>query len=135
MSHAKHPSARPHQATTSAAQDVLVLSTDPLAAALIAALIETMEYAVHFAAPRESVEEAFRRTRPRVVCIDCVDPTACSDETVGRAAMRGISVVIFGTTETLGRVRGLALGHDVDTLRVPPDVETLGRTLQRAAQR
>ena len=75
---------------------VLVLSQDAVAAALLGGLVETLGYDVHFARAPESVEASIRRVRPRICLIDCVDPTPCSDEFLGRAAMRGISVVIFG---------------------------------------
>jgi DNA-binding NtrC family response regulator len=114
---------------------ILILSADAVAAALLGALVETLGYPVRFARPPESTEQTMRRIKPSVCLVDCVDPAACNDEVIGRAAMRGISVVIFGTSAALDRVRALALEHDIDTLLVPPDIATLEATLRRAIKK
>ena len=111
---------------------ILILSADPVAAALMGALIETLGYAVRFARPPEQTEETIRRVRPRVCLLDCDDATTCNGEVLGRAAMRRISVVIFGTTIALERVRALALEHQIEMLLMPPDLPALDATLQRA---
>jgi hypothetical protein len=49
--------------------------------------------------------------------------------------MRRISVVIFGTSAALERVRALASEHDIDMLLVPPDTEVLDVTLKRALKK
>jgi CheY-like chemotaxis protein len=114
---------------------ILILSADAVAAALLGALVETLGYSVRFARPPELPEESLRRARPKVCLVDCAHGTACSDEFLGRAAMRQISVVIFGSAEALNRVRALALEHDIDTLIVPPDTRELGDVLERAVAR
>lgn len=114
---------------------ILVLSTDPVAAALLGALVETLGFVVHFAGATESADQSIRRARPRVLLVDCADPVSCSREVLGRAAMRGVAVVIFGTGEALGRVRELVHEHQLDTLLMPPDAQTLRATLERAMQR
>jgi len=114
---------------------ILILSADAIAAALLGALIETLGYPVKFARPPENADQSMRRVRPKVCLLDCEDPGACTDETLGRAAMRRISVVVFGTREALDRVRALALEHKIDTLLVPADPVVVDATLQRAIQR
>lgn len=114
---------------------ILILSADAVAAALLGALIETLGYPVRFARPPEHTEETIRRVRPRVCLLDCDDPNHCNDEVLGRATMRGISVVIFGTTAALDRVRALALEHNIDMLLVPPDPLTLDETIRRALRK
>lgn len=114
---------------------ILILSDDAVAAALLGALIETLGYSVRFARPPESHEASIRRVRPRVCLLDCEDPANCTDELLGRAAMRRISVVIFGTSAALERVRALASEHDIDMLLVPPDTEVLDVTLKRALKK
>jgi DNA-binding NtrC family response regulator len=111
---------------------ILILSDDAVAAALLGALIETMGYAVKFARRPEEAEQTIRRVRPKVCLLDCDDPSRFSDELFGRATMRGISVVIFGTSAALGRVRALASEHAIDMLLVPPDAGVLDATLRRA---
>lgn len=114
---------------------ILILSDDAVAAALLGALIETLGYDVKFARPPEDAEQTIRRVRPKVCLLDCDDPSKCSDELLGRATMRGISVVVFGTSAALERVRALASEHDIDMLLVPPDLETVDQTLQRALKK
>src|SRR4051812_38127540 len=104
---------------------ILILSDDAVAAALLGALIETLGYSVKFARPPEDTEQSIRRVRPNVCLLDCDDPAKCTDEVLGRAAMRRISVVIFGRVEALERVRALAAAHDIDMLLVPPAAEEL----------
>lgn len=111
---------------------ILIVSADAVGAALLGALIETLGYTIRFAQPPEAVEQTIRRVRPKVCLVDCDDPGACNDEVLGRAGMRSISVVIFGTHKALERVRALAAQHEIDTLLVPLDVEVLGDTLRRA---
>lgn len=111
---------------------ILILSDDAVAAALLGALIETLGYPVKFARPPENAEQTIRRVRPKVCLLDCDDPSRFSDELFGRATMRGISVVIFGTSTALDRVRALASEHAIDMLLVPPDPDVLEATLKRA---
>ena len=111
---------------------ILILSDDAVAAALLGALIETLGYPVRFARPPVDAEQTIRRVRPKVCLLDCDDPSAFSDELFGRATMRGISVVIFGTSAALDRVRALASEHAIDMLLVPPEPDVLEATLRRA---
>lgn len=111
---------------------MLVLSHDAVAAALLGALLETLGYPVRFRRPPESPEEAVRRVRPRIALIDCEDTSSCTDEIVGRAAMRGISVVIFGAPEALDRVRAFALEHDIAILLMPPAPDDLDQLLRES---
>ncbi len=119
------------------AQDctILILSADAVAAALLGALIETLGYPVRFARSPEKTETTIRRVRPKICLLDCDDPAACNDEVLGRAAMRRISVVIFGTSRALERVRALAHEHEIEMLLVPPELPQLDATLKRAALR
>jgi DNA-binding NtrC family response regulator len=114
---------------------VLILSADAVGAALLGALIETLGYEIRFAEPAESGDQSLRRVRPHVCLVDCVEPAACSDGLLGRARMRGVSVVIFGTPDALERVRALTLEHDIDTLMMPANAEALDETIQRALRK
>ncbi len=111
---------------------VLILSHDPVAAALLGGLVETLGYDVHFARPPESADETIRRVRPRICLVDCTDPVSCRGEFFGRATMRGVSVVIFGTPQALDRVRAVALAHNIEMVLMPPEMNDLEATLQRA---
>ena len=114
---------------------ILILSADAVAAALLGALIETLGYSVKFARPPEQAHESLRRVRPKVCLLDCANPSMCNNEVLGRATMRRISVVIFGSTEALDRVRALAVEHEIDTLLVPPDTVSLADTIKKALAR
>ena len=128
---------RPHLVTESVegAVSVLILSPDPVAAALLGGLVETLGYDVRFARPPESATASLRRVRPRSCLVDCVDPEACSREFLGPATMRSVSIVIFGTRAALDRVRALAREHEIETLLLPPALDELEAVLQRASAR
>jgi DNA-binding NtrC family response regulator len=111
---------------------ILILSEDAVAAALLGALVETLGYSVMFARPPEDADQSMRRTRPKVCMVDCEDPAKCTDELLGRAMMRGISVVIFGTAVALDRVRTLASVHHIETLLMPPEPEDVDAMIKRA---
>lgn len=111
---------------------VLVMSRDAVGAALLGALVETLGYLVRFFHPPERPAESLKRTRPAIAMIDCADPTLMSDELLGPARMRGISVVIFGARDALERVRELAREHALDSLLMPASLDTLDLTLKRA---
>src|SRR5437868_1380661 len=126
--------ATPRQTDQSAPhkQLVLILSQDVVAAALLGGLVETLGYDVQFARPLESAEDCVRRVKPRICLVDCTDPVSHRSEFFGRATMRGVSVVIYGTPEALDRVRAVALAHNIDTLLMPPELNALEAVLQRA---
>jgi DNA-binding NtrC family response regulator len=114
---------------------VLILSSDPVAAALIGALVETLGYLVRFYAPPETPDAAIRRARPSVAMIDCGDPTLLNAELLGRATMRGISVLVFGSTAAIDGVRRLVTEHDLDALIMPATLDALDESLRRAVEK
>lgn len=111
---------------------VLILSSDAVAAALLGALVETLGYLVRFYRPPEAPDIAFRRERPSIAMIDCADPTVMKEELLGRARMRDISVVIFGSPDALREVRALVAEHALDTLIMPASLDALDETLRNA---
>lgn len=114
---------------------MLILSADPIAAALLGALIETLGYLVRFYRPSQTADEAMRREHPSIAMLDCEDPTLMTDELLGRARMRGISVIIFGSSDALARVRELAVQHELDELLMPADLEDVDEAIRRAVGR
>lgn len=114
---------------------ILILSYDAVAAALLGALIETLGYSVRFARPPETAEESIRRVKPNVCLLDCDDPSRCTDALLGRAAMRRISVVVFGTSDALERVRALATQHHIGTLLMPAEPNLIDAAIKRALAR
>lgn len=114
---------------------VLIFSSDPVAAALLGALIETLGYLVRFYRPQVSPDEQMRRDRPTVAMLDCEDPTLMNDEILGRARMRGVSVVIFGSSEALRQVRSLAEAHQLQALLMPATLDDVDEVIRKAVER
>ena len=114
------------------APTILILSDDAIVAALLGALVETLGHDVRFGRPFEDPSDAMRRLRPTLCLIDCENETACNDETLGHAIMRGITVLAFGKNEALDRSRALVTRHHIATVRMPPDPIVLDATLRRA---
>jgi len=126
------PKRKPADDAGPAKRVVLILSPDAVAAALLGALVETLGFLVRFYRPPEDPETAVRRERPSIALIDCADPTLVKEDLLGRARMRGVSVVIFGTPESMRGVRGLAAEHELDTLIMPTTLDDLDDTLRNA---
>jgi hypothetical protein len=87
---------------------VLVLSSDPLAAALLGAAIELAGHAPRFPYAAESARQALLRVRPRLVVIDCDHEDGCSEAFVGPALMTGSQVVLFRSRRTRRDVSDMA---------------------------
>jgi hypothetical protein len=87
---------------------VLVLSSDPLAAALLGAAIELAGHAPRFPHAAESARQALLRVRPRLVVIDCDHEDGCSEAFVGPALMTGSQVVLFRSRRTRRDVSDMA---------------------------
>jgi DNA-binding NtrC family response regulator len=111
---------------------VLILSTDVVAAALVGALVETLGYMVRFFTPPETPDDALRRTRPAVAMIDCKDPTLVNTELLGRARMRGISVLVFGTATAIRQVQELVTEQELTTIIMPASLAELDDSLKAA---
>jgi DNA-binding NtrC family response regulator len=114
---------------------VLILSTDSVAAALIGALVETLGYLVTFFTAPDSPDDVMRRVRPAVALVDCADPTLMNAELLGRATMRGISVVIFGVPDTIRRVQDLVHTYGLATLIMPASMDMLDDALRAAIEK
>jgi DNA-binding NtrC family response regulator len=110
---------------------ILILSSDAVAAALVGALVETLGYSVRFHQPPEDPTETIRRARPDVAMLDGDDQLMISDEVLGHAAMRGISVVVFGSREALDGIRALARTHRIHTLIAPPSLQDTSNLLSQ----
>jgi DNA-binding NtrC family response regulator len=114
-------------------QPVLILSEDAVVAALLGGLVETLGYRVQFARPPESADDSVRRVKPLICLVNSEDSAVARSEFLGRAAMRGVCIVIFGTAEALDHVRSVVIAHNLDTLLMPPELGELEDVLQRAS--
>ena len=111
---------------------ILVLSADPLAAALLGAAVELAGYAPRFPLPEESARTALIRVRPRLVLVDCDHEEACTDEFVGPALMTGSKVLLFRSRRTKRDVSEFAERLELLVLEMPTQHESLSRVLHEA---
>jgi hypothetical protein len=100
---------------------VLVISSDPLAAALLGAAIELAGHAPRFPQAAESSRHALLRVRPRLVVIDCDHEDACSEAFVGPALMTGSQVVLFRSRRTRRDVSEMVDRLGLRTVEMPQE--------------
>jgi CheY-like chemotaxis protein len=115
-------------------QLVLVMSTDPVAAALVGALVETLGYDVRFSRAGEHPTQTLGRERPDVAFLDGGDQLMIAEEVLGHAVMRNIRVVVFGDRAALERIRTLAHKHRLPMLIVPASLDEIGEVLEAAME-
>jgi hypothetical protein len=111
---------------------VLVLSADPLTAALLGAAVELAGYSPRFPLPDESARTALLRVRPRLVLVDCDHEEACTDEFVGPALMTGSRVLLFRSRRTKRDVREFAERLELLVLDIPTEHESLTQLLHES---
>ncbi len=112
---------------------VLVLSSDPLAAALVAAAAELAGYVPQFALEQESPRDALLRTWPRVVLVDCDHDDACTEAFFGPALMAGARIAVFRSTRTRRAFEPIAAEFGVRTFELPMDAAALGDLLDECS--
>ena len=112
-------------------QPVLVLSSDPLAAALLGAAIELAGLAPRFPQSEEAARAALLRVRPRLVVIDCDHVEGCSDAFIGPALMTGSRVLLFRSRRTRRDVTDLTGRLGLPVMDIPMEHESLARVLHR----
>ncbi|MFL5608837.1 MAG: hypothetical protein ACJ8AD_20440 [Gemmatimonadaceae bacterium] len=110
--------------------DVLIFSADPLAAALLGAVVELAGHAPHFPQQDDAARGALMRIRPRLVLIDCDHEETCSDGFIGPALMTGAQVVLYRSRRTRRESRELAGRLGIRVVELPGDQEKLTRILQ-----
>jgi hypothetical protein len=100
-------------------QDVLILSSDPLAAALLGAAVELAGHVPSFPQSGEGDRAALLRHRPRVVLLDCDHGEACAEELIGPALMTGARVQLFSTRRSKRDATALANRLGLTLVRLP----------------
>lgn len=109
---------------------VLILTPQPLLAALLGMLMELEQFEPMYAAPDESPEDALARIKPLlVVVLDADLAAAHSDLFFARAAKRGIRVVLFAPPGGGRDVRALAEARSLAWFSLPIDRPSLARLL------
>ena len=110
---------------------VLVLSSDPLASALMGAAIELAGHLPRFPQSEEAARAALMRIRPRLVLIDCDHPDGCSDAFIGPALMAGSRVLLFKSRRTRRDASELVERLRVPVMEMPMEHGTLSHLLDQ----
>ena len=111
---------------------VLVLSSDPLSAALLGAAIELAGHVPRFPQSEEAARAALLRVRPRLVLIDCDHEDGCTDGFIGPALMTGSRVLLFKSRRTRRDATELSQRLGIGVMDMPMEHESLTRLLHRA---
>lgn len=109
---------------------VLIISGDPLAGALLGAAVELSGEIPSFMHPEESARDALRRTRPRLVLIDCDHEESCSDEFVGPALMMQARVLLFRSPHTTRDVANFVHRLSLTVMELPLDHDEFMRIMR-----
>jgi CheY-like chemotaxis protein len=118
-------------ATRTQSRKVLVLSDQPMTAALLGMLLELEGYEPAFAREGESAEAALARVRPLlVVLVDHALDVAGSDLFLTRAARRQVGIVLFGGHDASNSASAWAQSRRVPWFRMPADGPELRRVIE-----
>jgi hypothetical protein len=121
----------PHRAPMDSA---LILSTDPLGAALVAAAAEVAGVRPLFSGPDEAPRTALRRVRAAVVLI-AADAECLRDEAfLGPAKMTGARLIVFGRERHLDNIRDIVTRYALEVLVLPRDTGQIGSRLKGASE-
>jgi hypothetical protein len=112
-----------------------MLSTDPLAAALIGGAVELAGYAPVFPLEAESPRDAVMRTRPGAALVDCDHVEACAESFFGPAMMTGARVAVFSSRRSMRVPAPVAAGFQVRLFTLPIDFGQLSRLLADLTKR
>jgi DNA-binding response OmpR family regulator len=103
-----------------AAPHALVISTDPLTAALLGLLLQLEQVpVVYHEGDGEPLDVVFERVRPTVVLVDVDHPDGFSEAFTVRARSAGARVVAFSPTLETAEVEGRAAERGVSCLGLP----------------
>jgi hypothetical protein len=109
---------------------VLILSEDPLTAALIGGAVELVGFEPAFPTDGEPPRHALRRTRPRLVVVDCDHHAACAPSFFGPVLMTGARVVVLASRHSRPDAVPLAEGFGLRPLMLPADVDSIAERLR-----
>jgi len=109
---------------------VLILSTDPLAAALLGAAVELAGHTPCFPHENENPRDTLRRVRPAVALIDCDHEDACTETFFGPAMMIGARLAVFSSSRSRRALEPIAAEFGVHVFGLPIDFDELSRILE-----
>src|SRR6185503_14626024 len=121
--------------TTRASSSVLILSDQPMIAALLGMLVELVGYRPVFAADDERPEDAMRRVRPTlVVLVDGTLDVIRSDLFFARAAQHRCALAIFGPEDRRQELAATAEARGITWFTLPLEGPELRRHIEAAAR-
>jgi hypothetical protein len=124
----------PNHAYRPSIDTALILSPDPLGAALLAAAAELAGLRPAFALGDEPPRVALRRVRPIAVLIDADADCVSDNAFLGPAKMTGARLFVFGRERQLQDVEDVIRRYDLDALLFPRDATDIVRRLRAAIE-
>ena len=116
---------------TSNGHQVLVIATDPFAAALIGSLAETMRLRAAFVGPEERPEDALVRVRPlAVILLEANGESSESDLFAARARRGGVQLILFGRADEIDARMSWADEHGIPAFALPEEIDALQAALE-----
>jgi len=113
-------------------QNVLIVATDPMLAALVGGLVEALRLQAVFPRPGENPDAAVARVRPlAVILMEGSSGSAGSEILLVRARRRGARVMLFGDAASIAPLREWAKQADVASFMLPDELEGLRQALER----
>jgi DNA-binding NtrC family response regulator len=114
---------------------VLVVSSNPVLAALIGGLVELADVNVAFPQGGEAAGSALRRIRPAIVVADCDHPDTASEAFIGPALMTGARIALFCSARHAARERTQATAdrHGLAFFVLPDESDALQSWVASAA--
>jgi hypothetical protein len=114
---------------------VLIFSADPLAAALLGAVVELAGLAPHYVQEGEAARAALLRIRPPIILADCDHEESCAESFIGPAIMTGAQVALVCSHRTVRDIGDLATRMHLTVLDLSRDHQELDRFLHAALAR
>jgi DNA-binding response OmpR family regulator len=115
-----------------ASDKLLIISTDPLVAALLGLWAEFAHYRPVFDQGEEPPQAAVERHRPGLLLVDIEHRDGASDTFLQRQRAAGRPVVLYGSERTREAVRSRAERHGLEWLVLPAERSALADTLAKA---
>jgi DNA-binding NtrC family response regulator len=117
-----------------ASDKLLIISTDPLVAALLGGWAELARYRPVFDQGGEPPQAAVARHRPGLLLVDIEHRDGASDAFLRRQREAGLPVILYGSGRRRDDVRSRAERHGLAWLLLPADQATFTDTLSKAAE-
>jgi hypothetical protein len=115
---------------------ILILSDEPVIAALVGLLVELEGREPAFPREHESPADALERLRPvAVALVDCAFASARSDVFFAMAAQKRVNVVVFGPDARAHEIGEIAAQRSIPWLVLPPSGRDVATALAGGADR